>query len=43
MVTITYISIKEDKYGWTPLHLVCQKGHIAVVKYLLEHGFDMTN
>ena len=32
---------KESKNGWTPLHIACQKGHIAVVKYLVEQGVDI--
>ncbi|KAI0080300.1 ankyrin [Panus rudis PR-1116 ss-1] len=31
---------KRDEYGYTPLHLACDRGHLSVVKLLLEHGAD---
>ena len=27
--------------GWTPLHYSAQYGHVAVVKYLVDHGADV--
>ena len=27
--------------GWTPLYISAVKGHVAVVKYLVDHGADV--
>jgi len=27
---------KEDGNGWTPLYFACYKGHLSIVKYLVE-------
>ncbi|KAK7064304.1 ankyrin repeat-containing domain protein, partial [Favolaschia claudopus] len=32
----------RDEYGYTPLHLAADRGHLSVVKFLLEHGADPT-
>jgi hypothetical protein len=32
---------KANKDGWTPLLTGAQKGHFAVVQYLVEHGADI--
>jgi len=29
---------KRDKYGYTPLHLACDRGNLAAVKVLIKHG-----
>ncbi|KAJ2920378.1 hypothetical protein MD484_g171, partial [Candolleomyces efflorescens] len=29
---------QPDEYGYTPLHLACDRGHLEVVKFLLEKG-----
>ena len=31
----------RDRYGRTPLHMASQKGHTAVIRFLLEKGADM--
>ncbi|KAF5336989.1 hypothetical protein D9611_003112 [Ephemerocybe angulata] len=31
---------QTDEYGYTPLHLACDRGHLEVVKLLLEKGAD---
>lgn len=30
-----------DQYGWTALHRAAFKGHVAIVRILLKHKFDM--
>ncbi|MCK4935754.1 MAG: ankyrin repeat domain-containing protein [Elusimicrobiales bacterium] len=32
------INIKYEPYGFTPLHIACFKGHLEIVKLLLENG-----
>jgi len=32
---------KESTEGWTPILNACEKGHIEIVKYLVEHGADI--
>ena len=27
--------------GETPLHYACRKGHLMIVKYLLDHNIDV--
>ena len=37
---LLYVS---DCHGWTCLHVAAQKGHLEMVKYLVEqHKFDLT-
>lgn len=31
----------EDNVGMTPLHIVCQTGHIEVAKFLVDKGADV--
>lgn len=31
----------KDKYGWTPLQIAAARGHIDIVKYLVEKGADV--
>jgi len=33
---------RKDKYGYTALHLACDRGNLAVVQLLLKHGVDRT-
>jgi len=33
---------KETDNGATPLYIACEKGHITVVKYLVERGADIS-
>ena len=28
-------------YGWNPIYIPSQSGHVDVVKYLVEHGADI--
>lgn len=28
----------RDEYGWTPLTLAAEKGHLEIVKLLITHG-----
>lgn len=30
----------KDKFGWTPLTLAAQEGHLDVVKLMIEKGAD---
>ena len=31
----------RDEFGRTPLHWSCEKGHMEVVSFLMEHGADV--
>ncbi|KAG8219731.1 ankyrin repeat-containing domain protein [Butyriboletus roseoflavus] len=33
---------KRDEYGYTALHLACDRGNLPVVKVLIKHGADAT-
>jgi ankyrin repeat protein len=35
------VNASKDNYGWKHLHCACSKGHVQVIKELLEHGADM--
>jgi len=35
------INKKNNNNGTTPLHITCEKGHIEVLKYLVENGADI--
>jgi len=32
----------RDEFGYTPLHLAADRGHLSVVRFLLENGADRT-
>ncbi|KAF7339545.1 hypothetical protein MSAN_02169000 [Mycena sanguinolenta] len=32
----------RDEFGYTPLHLAADRGHLSIVKFLLEKGSDPT-
>ena len=32
----------QDRVGWTPLHIACCEGDVAVVQNLIDHGADVT-
>lgn len=34
------VNSQHDINGWTPLHWACKRGHIAIVRYLLNQGAD---
>ncbi|EEC18190.1 ankyrin repeat-containing protein, partial [Ixodes scapularis] len=36
------INSQHDINGWTPLHWACKRGHVAIVRYLLNQGADPT-
>ena len=36
--THTTHSVERDGNGWTPLHYACFRGHLHVVKYLVEEA-----
>jgi ankyrin repeat protein len=40
MVTKTpsLVFMKEDRYGWTPLHYASRDGHLAIVEFLVYKG-----
>jgi len=33
---------QKDEYGYTALHLACDRGNLAIVELLLKHGVDRT-
>jgi len=33
---------RKDEYGYTALHLACDRGNLAVAELLLKHGVDRT-
>lgn len=35
------IETPENSFGWTPLHVACVEGHLAIVKLLIEAGADL--
>jgi len=42
LVELVGINIHEENYkGETALFNACQKGHCAIVKYLVEHGANI--
>ena len=34
----TYFTEVNNEHGWTPLHVATRKGHLQVVKFLVENG-----
>ncbi|EIM92585.1 ankyrin [Stereum hirsutum FP-91666 SS1] len=32
----------KDEYGYTPLHLACDRGNVAIAHLLLQHGVDQS-
>lgn len=36
------VNAQHDINGWTPLHWACKRGHVAIVRYLLNQGADPT-
>ena len=35
------MEVTENSFGWTPLHVACVDGHLAIVKLLIEAGIDL--
>jgi ankyrin repeat protein len=35
------IQARDEQYDQTPLHIAAHRGHVALVKYLLEHGAEV--
>jgi uncharacterized protein len=35
------VDINDKYFGWSPLQMAATKGHLNVVKYLVDHGADM--
>jgi len=33
---------QKDEFGYTPLHLACDRGNLAIVEVLLKYGVDQT-
>jgi ankyrin repeat protein len=35
------VNVKDDEYGWTPLHYAALNGHIEIARLLLQNGADV--
>jgi len=36
-----HVNVNDTYFAWSPLQMAATKGHLNVVKYLVEHGADM--
>jgi uncharacterized protein len=36
-----HVNVNDKYFGWSPLQMAATKGHLNVVKYLVEHGADL--
>jgi ankyrin repeat protein len=35
------VNVKDDVYGWTPLHEAAWKGHVEIIRLLLQNGAEV--